>query len=313
MLLRVGSKIVKDTVPLFDSVRVLWLHVNDLKIGPTQFIGVAVTLVLVTAISGFHIMYPDSSVMAFNDTAVPFKLPPHCKNATCSVKGIHLAQRSDVDENGFVSMTVSFSLPYLPCERARPIVTYGRKGKKPNSSTAHVPDALHLKYASRNTGKQTFLSDWVYHVEIPDLKAGVQDYWYRIDVREAVSSNEMKEQSRVEMKNKQKPNLVLGQVHNFRTPPRPGDPTSIAIVADVGDTHISHRTIRGMQKASSGDNAYPASLAIVAGDIAYADGEPYLWSSWFANTEFLFQNLPLSVSVGNHEVEVSFSWLVRTV
>jgi len=321
MLLRVGSKI-NDSMPFSDSIRLLFLHQRDRKIRSMQIVGVAVALVLVTAFSGFHIMYNSSDVLAFEDSALLVQGAPlyaavyNSKNASCSVEGIHLAQRSDMDEQGYVSMTVSFFLPYRPCLGARPIVSYGRAGKKSNHKTAHVPDALHLNYASRMTENKTFLSDWVYHVEIPKLKAGLQEYWYRIDLIEAETSNDVEEltnTSSIRVNNDSKPNLVPGKVHHFSTPPRLGSPTSIAIVADVGDTRVSHRTIQGMKEASASDNEYPASLAIIAGDIAYADGEPYLWSKWFGNTEYLFQNLPLSVSVGNHEVEVSTSWLVHFV
>ena len=57
------------------------------------------------------------------------------------------------------------------------------------------------------------------------------------------------------------------------------------------------------------DEKNPISQVIVAGDIAYADGEPWLWSKWFQDVQDLFQHVPLTVSVGNHETECDINTL----
>ena len=223
-------------------------------------------------------------------------------NNTCTAKGIHMALHSDVNDDKSVSITVSFFLPLWPCSNARPIVTYGKKFQEDSPTLAQVPEPLQLEYASRNTGNRTFFSPWVYHVELSELKAGGREYWYRIDVVQG--DNELTQEHH--LRALKEPNITLGEINYFLTPPLPGSPTSIAIVADLGSTVISDRTIHGIERTSlAGNSQYPVSLAIVAGDIVYADGEPYYYPRWFTHTEFLFRHLPLSVAVGNHEVEVS--------
>ena len=260
----------------------------------------AIALVLFTPLSlTWHKIRTRSATAFEEDIDRSFQ---NTTNSTCSPRGIHLALRSDVNDDLTVSMTVSFFLPFLPCRDARPLVRYGKKFLEHDAHTlAHVPDPLHLEYASRMTGNRTFLSPWVYHVELSRLEAGNRDYWYRIDVVEDALA-----QDQLSVLNKS--NITIGEIHYFRTPPLPGSPTSIAIVADLGDTMISHRTTRGIQEATLiAKQQFAASLVIVAGDIAYADGEPWLYPKWFTHVESLFRHVPLSVSVGNHEVEVSIT------
>ena len=285
-----------------------------------RVVALAVSLVVVTALT---------CVLTFGTTSssVMFSYPEffeksstgavqHEQNCSCSPQGIHLALRSDVDESGTASMTVSFYLPYSNCSDARPVVSYGKKGKERRPLSANVPDPLHLKYTSRKTNNKTILSDWVYHVELFGLEAGERDYWYRIDIcHDACRDIEVQKKRRKTLlfrSQRQASTLFVGHSHYFRTPPLLGSPTSFAIVGDVGDTKISHRTIQGIEDASLPEvNKHPVTLAIIAGDIAYADAAPWLWTRWFRNTEYLFQRLPLSVAVGNHEVEVSTKLLAH--
>lgn len=248
-----------------------------------------------------------SSLVPLVDQIYPMENTVQYTNSTCTAKGIHLALHSDVNDDKSVSMTISFFLPLRPCVNVRPIVSYGKKFQDDPPTLAQVPEARQLEYASRNTGNTTFLSPWVYHVVLSELDAGEHDYWYRIDIEELAEEPSLQSF-------KKKPNITLGEAYSFRTPPLPGSPTSIAIVADLGDTVISHRTIRGIQQNSvvATHNQYPASLAIVAGDVVYADGEPYFYPRWFTHTESLFRHLPLSVAVGNHEVEVRKTFFLIT-
>jgi len=199
--------------------------------------------------------------------------------STCTPKGIHLAQRSDVDSNGRVSMTVSFYLPFLACQDARPSVLYGLKGQEQSALVAPlVPEPVFKKYASRRTDGRTFLSDYIYHVEVPNLQAGNVEYWYQIDVAEALhNEDESNEQDKRETQTSFSSTFIGSPIKRFRTPPMPGTLTSIAIIADLGNTYISRRTVQGIYEASKQENEqYPISSTIVAGDIAYADGEPWL-------------------------------------
>ena len=285
-----------------EDLSIMQCRVPGTKFRSVHLAMVAMSLVLLMALSREHSI-PESTTPSFREASEPLDLSFQiASSAICSPRGIHLALRSDVNDDLAVSMTVSFFLPFLPCRDARPIVRYGKKFLEHDAPTlAHIPDPLHLEYASRMTGNRTFLSPWVYHVELSRLEAGNRDYWYRIDVVEDALA-----QDQLSVLNKS--NITIGEIHYFRTPPLPGSPTSIAIVADLGDTMISHRTTRGIQEATLiAKQQFAASLVIVAGDIAYADGEPWLYPKWFTHVESLFRHVPLSVSVGNHEVEVSIT------
>ena len=248
--------------------------------------------------------------------------------SSCKPLGIHLAlgrsSNKNVDDdilllrkNSTIMSTtvVSFYLPFLDCLEARPIVSYGSKGKERHPIQSLELEPSHISFTSRKTDNITILSDWVYHAELSGLVAGQNEYWYRIDViPDALSEHppaepRKKKHSLFRASTKAPSrNRIVGEMHYFRTPPLLGTPTSFAIVADVGDTRISKLTIQGIEKASlpqATTGTYPVTLAIIAGDITYGDAEPWYWTKWFRHTEYLFQHLPLSVAAGNHEVEVS--------
>jgi len=232
----------------------------------------------------------------------------------CNPMGIHLAPRTDVVD-GAVSMTVSFFLLHSLCRNARPVVHYGRRGQeKPGGSVAEEVEPLFNRYTSRNTDGKTFPSDLVFHVELPNLQGGEQNYWYRIEVEETVEQELAREEDpgprSMFRRFQKKSSTFLGAspTYYFKTPPLPGSPTSVAIVADWGDTVISLQTAVAMIEVYE-DEKNPISQVIVAGDIAYADGEPWLWSKWFQDLQALFQHVPLTVSVGNHETECDINTL----
>ena len=216
-------------------------------------------------ISYFGLVHKSNAVLQYN-------------NSSCKPLGIHLALGSDVHERESTSTTVSFYLPYMECLEARPVVRYGRKGKESDPIAAYELEPLHISFTSRKTKNKTILSDWVYHAELSGLLPGEKEYWYRIDV--------IADALRVDQEQKVKHslfraswvprNLLVGEMHYFRTSPLLGSPTNFAIVADVGDTRVSQLTIQGIENASLPQaNKHPVTLAIIAGDITYGDAEPW--------------------------------------
>ncbi|GAX28905.1 hypothetical protein FisN_20Lh216 [Fistulifera solaris] len=194
--------------------------------------------------------------------------------AQCIPKYIHIAQRNNVNQLGRVSMTLSFAID-RHCDVMTPCIHYGRR--EDTEETVLVVQQLPLQFNYTSTNG-TFYSDWWYHVELPTLMAGDEEYWYQI----------------VTQKTTQHPPAT------FHTPPLPGQSTAFAVVGDWGQTEHSLRT---MQKILRAIHTTPLSQLIVAGDMSYADSDPQRWLSWFELMEPLLGTLPTHVAVGNHEIE----------
>jgi hypothetical protein len=189
--------------------------------------------------------------------------------AACSPKYIHMAQRNNVNEQGRVSMTLSFAID-RQCH-VTPLIHYGRSNE--DETVLVVQEwPQQFNYTSTNG---TFYSDGWYHVELPNLVAGDEVYRYQIAI----------------------PGTTQSPPTTFRTPHLPGQPTAFAVVGDWGQTEHSLRT---MQKIL---NATQLTQLIVAGDMSYADSDPQRWLSWFELMEPLLRTLPTHVAVGNHEIE----------
>ena len=91
---------------------------------------------------------------------------------------------------------------------------------------------------------------------------------------------------------------------SFQTPPVPGSPTTIALLGDLGQTIESTMTMTHIYRATLALlNKHPVSLVMIAGDMSYADSDPHRWTRWFDLMEPLFQQVPLHVGAGNHEIE----------
>jgi hypothetical protein len=262
----------------------------------------------------------------------------------CYPKYIHLAQASNVDtETSVLDMTISFSLDYIGCACALPTVLYGGpiKDDAPPQQNYHsnyplerdgfvrssdVPlDSglpLQFNYTSDKTYGQTYQSDWIYHIPISNLTGGLKTYWYRIIVTEGTAFRHCQNSIlRGKTVSTQRRSLrgsggyYLGETktYTFQTPPLPGQPTTLALVGDLGQTINSARTLFSIYKStvdlkgsitrSSDDDVPPVSQLLIAGDLSYADSDPTLWTDFLELVEPLARTIPLHVVAGNHEIE----------
>ncbi|VEU34991.1 unnamed protein product [Pseudo-nitzschia multistriata] len=110
--------------------------------------------------------------------------------------------------------------------------------------------------------------------------------------------------------------VVVGEtpVYEFTTPPLYGQPTSIALVGDLGQTKNSTRTMARILDAAKGvdhddlSSDEPQGVGLVtnlfiAGDLSYSDGDPHRWDSWLDLAEPLLREVPFASIPGNHEIE----------
>ena len=254
----------------------------------------------------------DSSSLRNVPTQGPSAFPKHLydlnnRGFACQPRRVHIAQASNVDTNNRISMTVSFSLDYNAdeaCRNVKPAIVYGRGFLSKHTVFAGKP--LQFNYTS-DESDGIFQSDFIYHVELPSLEAGLELYWYRILVTQT-------DDNVVFTASTTTPRLLRGVVHGsrvgetntyrFRTPPLPSSPTSIALVGDLGQTENSTRTMMHIWRASlDKTTTNPISHLLIAGDMSYADSDPWRWISWFNLMEPLFRSTPVHVAAGNHEIE----------
>mmetsp|Transcript_26557 Transcript_26557/g.73289 ORF Transcript_26557/g.73289 Transcript_26557/m.73289 type:complete len:433 (+) Transcript_26557:97-1395(+) len=172
---------------------------------------------------------------------------------------------------------------------------------------------LQFNYTSNATNTVDYHSDWIYHVTLTHLKAGVQRYWYKIRV--LVHAKETKNlrgripsrRSRAPLTRRTTTVVVETPEYSVWTPPKPGQPTTLALVGDLGQTVNSSKTVHHIYKATPNyhnpHNHRLVTQVLIAGDMSYADSDPQRWPSFFDRHEPLFRSTLLQVAVGNHEIE----------
>lgn len=203
----------------------------------------------------------------------------------CFPTGIHLAQANDVGGDGKLSMTLSLLLDYKACRKAKPTVLFGQGFFSEGSTEGG--ELVQFNYTSSKSNG-VFQSPWIWHLRLKNLAAGPKRYWYKIVVYE-----EGRQVSTTES-------------YHFWSPPKRHAPTSLALVGDLGQTENSTKTMEHIWRAASQQshyNRYPVTQLLIAGDLSYADSDPYRWTSWFSIMEPLLRILPLHTAAGNHEIE----------
>ena len=101
-----------------------------------------------------------------------------------------------------------------------------------------------------------------------------------------------------------------GQRFTARVPPAPPlnveRPVRIAVVGDVGLTSNSETTVGHMAQAD-------ADLALIVGDLSYADCAQSRWDAWGRLVQPLASQVPVLTIAGNHEVEGGCGSTMRRV
>jgi hypothetical protein len=229
----------------------------------------------------------------------PFRSNP------CQPHKIHLAQATNMNDQDRVDMTVSFALDYVKCPNAQPTILYGQ-GLFPQGSVT-MTERVQFQYASTTTGEMNYQSDWIHHMKLPDLVGGRHRYWYRIvvhggdttpaststatttattAVHDAWASNTVVASGhRVVFLRGSTTHAVLGEtpLYSFRTPPLAQQPTSLALVGDLGQTENSTKTMNHILDqvvTMTGNQVPPVSALLIAGDLSYSDGDPHRWERW---------------------------------
>jgi hypothetical protein len=192
---------------------------------------------------------------------------------------VHISQANNV-ENDRVSMTVSFTLNRELCADVRPTVVYGRGIF--HEGMVEAAEKLEFSYTS-NATSGLYMSDWIYHMELPDLWAGLEKYWYRIQIDQDEEADIKLSSSDSLLRwfflRGRQGRLGETPAYAFRTAPRIGSPTTIALIGDLGQTGNSTRTMNHILSATQA-SIYPVSTFLIAGDLAYANGDMLGWEYW---------------------------------
>jgi len=201
--------------------------------------------------------------------------------------------------------------------------------------------------------RKYYESDLIHHVILKNLVAGRQRYWYSIEVELLerlvhsepffpplaplegwFSSRRSTVDRRLSFRGSYSRNAMgereeqtitvvkLGETpsYEFTTPPLYGDPTSIALVGDLGQTKNSTRTMARILDAArsctycelamdnkdrnGGDSKdHVVTNLFIAGDLSYSDGRPERMNSWLDLAEPLLREVPFASIPGNHEIE----------
>ena len=177
-------------------------------------------------------------------------------------------------------------------------------------------EKMEFTYNSPKTHEH-YVSDYIYHATLTNVTAGLKEYWYRIIVDEdeyeyegrshnddnnhenqflfnnqrlSSSSSSVSSVRRRRTLSLRGSKRLVGETptYTFLTPPLSGgggkgsssSPTNIALVGDIGQTENSSKTMNHILQARNAPIPHPISTVIIAGDLSYADAEPYRWERW---------------------------------
>ena len=218
---------------------------------------------------------------AFEESAFQMELYHHLlepyRSYECMPRRIHVSQASNVDVvTDLVNWTVSFTLDHQNCRNAQPTVIFGHGLLKKHRATA---DSQRFNFSSTKDYPY-YESDFIFHVPLSNLKAGNARYWYQIEVEEQpdLSTANVKKERKLRKGTRI---VATTPILYFRTPPSPGNPTSIALVGDLGQTINSTKTMAHILDATNAiSNRHPVSMVMIVGDMSYADSDPERWTHW---------------------------------
>ncbi|KAG7372889.1 calcineurin-like phosphoesterase [Nitzschia inconspicua] len=233
----------------------------------------------------------------------------------CMAQNIHIEPGSSVRTDGTVDMYISFTLPFPDCKNLNVTITYDCSPAE-NTPPVTVPLTRFIQFESYenawNTKPQP--SSYIFHGLLEQLPASATDCWYQIQHH---MDRDSKQPSSPDDNN-------LSPKITFTTPTTLGQPSTLAIVADWGQTTDSIHTMELIKNATirkSNEtilqnislrtkkpihNPPPlpvVSTLLVVGDLSYANGHLPSWETWLTSMQPLFQSTPLLVAAGNQELE----------
>jgi hypothetical protein len=209
-------------------------------------------------------------------------------NMPCQPSRLHLSQATNVDAEGLVNMTLSFTIPRQEtkdsahdCRDVLVTILYGQGLFADGSSSDEQVLQFHYNASLAVPELTHYESDWIHHMVIPKVKAGRQTYWYRLIVQKETKQQEEEKISFL-LRGSSSTSQLVGstRTYTFLTPPVANQPTSLALVGDLGQTENSTKTMNRIYQATKSDSPIPVSGLVIAGDLSYADGDPRRWTSW---------------------------------
>jgi hypothetical protein len=219
------------------------------------------------------------------------------RNFPCIPRKLHISQGSNVviqsdsstsgNDKPTVSMRISFTLDRQQCAHAQPKIVFGTGPFHYDESNPDDVERVHFSYTSPKAGVEPYDSDWIYHVTLHHLEAGLQHYWYKIlvDSDDASSSSHSAASLTSPLRSwfalrGRMSRVGESPTYSFMTPPLHHTPTNIALVGDIGQTENSTKTMNHILTARNAPTPHPVSAVLIAGDLSYADAEPLRWESW---------------------------------
>jgi hypothetical protein len=245
------------------------------------------------------------------------------------------------DHSATVNMTVSFTLAYPDCRAATVTVWYGKVSNyntdDDSPATVHSivvrdpPIQVQYNASLAVPGLEDYHSDYIYHVTLPQLEAGRVQYWYSVQTTTmtiggaaavgspAVTSQQQQQQRRADSDTntaatadsipppaRMSTRQQQQQQRSFTTPPFPISPTGNTVLAFVGDLGQTENSTKTMKHIYDGVVNGTISSLIIAGDLSYADGDPYRWTRWF---ELMVSRVVVPVVVVFESVVVRWLWV----
>jgi hypothetical protein len=262
------------------------------------------------------------------------------KNLTnCNPRHVHLSVGRNVDVT-LSTMIVSFS--FLPeCERhhrrtAVGAVRVGEAGKDLSRFYLGGVDEALIYNASMTqhqlnhakNGEARYFSDVYYHIEMNDLRPGTRYHYQCLLVRgdHLPGLNLRRSQSSQNGSNYHV--ISQGNRSTFLTPPVPGEWYSppfdrsikFAVLGDLAVRPHSRETVKNLELSSlntdEGENDSPEQAfhrdhskgidcVLLAGDLAYADGDHTVWDDWMdmMSDHSFFRSIPTQIALGNHDLD----------
>ncbi|KAL3816550.1 hypothetical protein ACHAXA_011849 [Cyclostephanos tholiformis] len=259
-------------------------------------------------------------------------------STTCNPRHVHLSVGRNVDVTRS-SMIVSFSfLSECAQQHRRNAVGAIRVGEVGKDLSAFYLGGLDeaLSYNSSMTqhqlnhaknGETRYFSDVYYHIELNDLKPGTRYQYQCLLIRGDHLSGLNLRRGQSSQYDTNYQIVSQGNRSTFLTPPIPGEWYSppldrsikFAVLGDLAVRPHSRETVKNLELSSLNtdegkdslelefhkDHSKGIDCVLLAGDLAYADGDHTVWDDWLdmMSDHSFFRTIPTQVALGNHDLD----------